>query len=132
MSFEAFDKQKLEAYTQQAKAAWGGTSAWQEYEAKAQGRAEEETRDLAGQMMEIFRQFGLMRDRDPADPDVQALVEKLQAFITEHYYTCTKEIFSALGQGYAAGGEFTANIDRAGGAGTAVFAAEAIAIYCRE
>lgn len=132
MSFEAFDRQKLEAYTKQAKVAWGGTSAWKEYEAKAQDRTENETRDLAGQMMEFFRQFGMMRDRDPADTEVQALVEKLQAFITEHYYTCTKEILSALGQGYAAGGEFTANIDRAGGAGTAVFAAEAIAIYCEK
>jgi len=30
----------------------------------------------------------------------------------------------------ASGGEFTENIDRAGGAGTAVFAAEAIRLYC--
>ena len=32
---------------------------------------------------------------------------------------------------YAAGGEFTENIDKAGGEGTAVFAQRAIAIYCR-
>ena len=31
----------------------------------------------------------------------------------------------------ASGGEFTENIDKAGGKGTAVFAAKAIEIYCK-
>ena len=47
------------------------------------------------------------------------------------YYPCTKEILNSLGEMYAAGGEFTENIDKAGGEGTAVFAQRAIAIYCR-
>ena len=45
--------------------------------------------------------------------------------------SCTKEILNSLGEMYAAGGEFTENIDKAGGEGTAVFAQRAIAIYCR-
>jgi hypothetical protein len=32
---------------------------------------------------------------------------------------------------YAAGDEMTENIDKAGGAGTAVFASKAIAHYCK-
>ena len=36
-----------------------------------------------------------------------------------------------LGTMYAAGGEFTDNIDRYGGTGTAVFTAKAIETYCR-
>ena len=63
-----------------------------------------------------------MQTKDPADPAVQAQVQKLQVFITEHYYTCTKEILHSLGQMYGAGGEFTANIDAAGGPGAAEFA----------
>ena len=47
------------------------------------------------------------------------------------YYPCTKEILNSLGEMYAAGGELTENIDKAGGEGTAVFAQRAIAIYCR-
>lgn len=43
----------------------------------------------------------------------------------------TLEILNSPGEMYAAGGEFTENIDRAGGEGTAVFAQRAIAIYCR-
>ena len=45
----------------------------------------------------------------------QALVKKLQGFISEHYYTCTDDILRGLGQMYAGGGGMTANIDRYGG-----------------
>ena len=61
----------------------------------------------------------------------QALVKRLQGYITENYYPSTKEILNSLGEMYAAGGEFAENIDKAGGEGTAVFAQQAIAIYCR-
>ena len=65
-----------------------------------------------------------------SEEKVQAQVKKLQTYITEHYYKCTNEILSGLGVMYTAGGEFTENIDKAGGRGTAVFAAKAIEIYC--
>ena len=65
----------------------------------------------------------------PASETVQTQVKKLQEFITDHYYTCTDDILSGLGKMYAAGGEFTENIDKASGAGTAAFTAEAIDLY---
>ncbi len=37
---------------------------------------------------------------------------------------------NGLGKMYASGGEFTENIDKAAGSGTAVFVAKAIEIYC--
>ena len=69
---------------------------------------------------------------DPADEKVQLQVKKLQEYITEHFYNCTKQILSGLGKMYAGGGEFTSNIDKAGGEGTAEFSAKAIEIYCKE
>ena len=80
--------------------------------------------------MAIFADFGAIRDTDPAGEAAQALVRRLQDFITAHYYNCTEPILSGLGQMYAAGGEMTENIDRAGGIGTAEFSAKAIAVYC--
>ena len=82
-------------------------------------------------MIDIFGEFGRIRNTDPASEDAQALVKKLQDYITEHMYTCTKEILRSLGKMYAGGGDFTANIDKMGGEGTAVFASQAIEIYCR-
>ena len=58
-------------------------------------------------------------------------MEELRAYITKHYYTCTPEILKGLGQMYGAGGEMTENIDRYAGKGTAAFAAQAIAEYCK-
>ena len=110
----------------------GDTPAFQEYEQKARGRSAEENADLNRQMMDIFAEFGTVRDTDPASEKAKALVRKLQDFISAHYYTCTDQILAGLGQMYAAGGEMTENIDRAGGKGTAEFAARAIEAYCTE
>lgn len=81
--------------------------------------------------MAIVAAFGALQASPADDPAVQAQVKTLQNFITRHYYTCNKQILAQLGQMYAAGGEFTANINAAGGPGAAEFAARAIAYYCR-
>ena len=130
MSFDAFDKKTLDRYKVEAKKKWGSTEAYREYEEKSAGCSEEKMSALAGEMMDIFREFGSKKEIAPTDGEVQELVKKLQGFITEHYYTCTNEILSGLGRIYAAGGEMTDNIDAAGGSGTAEFAAKAIAAYC--
>ena len=131
MTFEASDTKKMDEYAAQAKASWGDSEAYREYERKSKGRSDEENRLLGGQMMDIFAEFGSIRSSDPAEHAAQVLVKKLQGFISEHYYTCTKDILRGLGQMYAGGGDMTANIDRCGGDGTAAFAAEAIRVYCR-
>ena len=81
-------------------------------------------------MIDIFAEFGAIRNMDPASEEAQALVKKLQDYITQHMYTCTKEILGGLGKMYAGGGDFTKNIDSFGGEGTAEFASRAIEIYC--
>lgn len=129
MSFEAFDDQKSKRYKEEARKRWGATEAYHEFEKKGLSQAQE---NAAGEgLMCIFEAFGAIKDRQADSPEAQALVEKLRGYISEHFYTCTKTILSGLGQMYAAGGEMTENIDRAGGEGTARFAADAIAIYCQ-
>lgn len=131
MDFSAFDTKKIEAYTARAKESWGQTSAWQEYEQKSKDWGEAEQKTVTEEMMEIFTEFGNLRTYAPEAGEVQAQVNKLQSYITGHFYTCTPEILSSLGVMYEADGEFTANIDAAGGDGTAKFVAEAIAVYCK-
>ena len=81
--------------------------------------------------MKIFAELGVIKDRSPDSREAQLLVKKLQDFITENYYTCTKEILASLGVMYTADKRFTASIDNAGGAGTAEFAGKAIEYYCK-
>ena len=131
LNFDAFDTKKIDEYAAQAKASWGKTPAYKEYEEKSKGRTRENALDISRGMMELFAQLGAIRDSDPASERAQALVRDLQEYITENYYNCTKEILSGLGKMYAAGGEFTKNIDSYGGDGTAEFTHKAIEIYCR-
>lgn len=79
MDFSAFDTRKIDEYAAEAKASWGTTTAYHEYEGN---------------------------------------------------YTCSDEILAGLGKMYTGNGEFSANIDKAGGAGTAEFTGKAIEIYC--
>ena len=80
--------------------------------------------------MLIFVEFGKMKDKKPDDDEVQSQVKKLQDYISENFYKCSNEVLKGLGAMYASGGEFTENIDRAAGNGTAVFVAKAIEMYC--
>ena len=130
MNFSAFDTKKMDEYAAQAKKTWGNTLAYREYEQKAKERSKEETAEVNRKMREIFAEFGAIRHEDPASEKAQALVQRLQSFISEHFYTCTDQILSGLGQMYAAGGEMTSNIDSYGGEGTAVFTSRAIRIFC--
>ena len=59
---------------------------------------------MSSQLMDIVAAFGGMQSKDPADSEVQAQVKKLQEFITEHYYNCSKVILNQLGQMYGARG----------------------------
>ena len=131
IDFSAFDTAQMDAYAAQAKAQWQHTPAYQEYAQKSNGRSKEAAAALANGMMLIFADFGKCKDGDPASPEAQALVKRLQAYISENYYRCTPEMLHALGAMYGAGGAFTENINKAGGEGTAEFAARAIVAYCK-
>lgn len=132
MDFSAFDTEKMDAYARQAKEEWQGTAAYAEFSQRSAGRSRETEAALGSGMMQIFADFGTIRHTAPDSPAAQALVKRLQDYITAHYYTCTAQILAGLGKIYVQDGEFTANIDKTGGEGTAQFASDAIAVYCRE
>lgn len=130
MEFEVFDTTKLDEYAKKAKEQWGKTHAYQEFQQKSKNRSNEQTKCITKNMMGLFAEFGDMMDCNPEDAKVQSQVQKLQEFITQHFYTCTNEILQGLGQMYASGGEFTENIDKVGKKGCAQFVADAIHVFC--
>ena len=132
MDFSAFDASRLDQYAAQAKAAYGGTGEYREFEEKSKGRTPEESRQLQARLMELFAQFGKMRALPPESPEVQAQVQVLRDFISRHYYTCSRQVLSGLGTMYAGGGDMTANIDQAGGSGAGAFVCQAIQVYCAQ
>ena len=120
-------------YETEARSRWGNTDAYREHERKTQDYTKEKWAEANDGLMAIFAEFATCKNSGTsADSDeAQALVAKLQTYITANYYTCTDEILSGLGKMYVADERFKKNIDKYG-EGTAEFAAEAIEEYCRK
>ena len=131
MDFKGFDPQRLDEYSQQAKMLYGKTDAYKEFAQKSSTRTPQQEKDLGAQVMELFTRLGKMRPCAADSDEALAWAKELQAFFTEHFYTCTPQILSSLGESYAGGGSLTENIDKAGGAGTGAFAKEVIDAYIK-
>ena len=129
MNFEEFDPKKPDDYSTQAKALYGKTAAYKEYAQKAQNRTGEQENELGNRIMDFFVRLGQMRPMEPDCEAARSWANELQAFISEHYYNCTPQIFGCLAESYADGGAMNENIDRAGGPGTGVFAKQVITAY---
>ncbi len=118
-------------YENEARSRWGNTGAYREHEQKTKNYTNEKWAEANEGLMAIFADFAACKDSGAsADSDeAQALVAKLQAHITDNYYSCTDEILAGLGKMYVDDERFKKNIDKYG-EGTAEFASKAIAMYC--
>ncbi len=132
MDFKAFNNDEAEALRTEAKRRWGETPAYAEFEQRDKMRGDAERNAAAEELMRIFAELGRLRSfGEPADgPAAQDAALRLKAHITANYYTCTDEILLGLAQTYCSDPRFKANIDGAGGEGTAEYAAEAIRALC--
>ena len=92
----------------------------------------EDNQQAGDALMALIAGFGKHRDIDPACTEAQQMVQQLKDFITDNFYTCTAPILRGLADMYDGGGDFTRNIDQAGGPGTAAFLAQAMRIYCQQ
>ena len=118
-------------YESEARTCWGNTDAYREHEQKTKNYTKEKWVEANNGLMAIFAEFAACKTSGAsADSEAQALVAKLQAHITENYYTCTDEILAGLGKMYVSDERFKKNIDKYGD-GTAAFAADAIAAYTK-
>ena len=120
----------MNRYENEARERWGDTSAYREHQEKTKHYTKEKWAEANDGMMAFFAEFAACKANgtSPDSAEAQALVEKLQAHITENYYTCTDEILAGLGKMYVADERFKKNIDKYG-EGTAEFASEGIRIY---
>ena len=120
-------------YESEVRYRWGTTDAYREHEQKTKNYTKEKWAEVNDGLMAIFAEFAVCKDSGASadSAEAQALVAKLQAHITENYYTCTVEILAGLGKMYVADERFKNNIDKYG-EGTAEFAAGAIAAYTKK
>ena len=126
-----FDKAKAQ-YADEVKARWGNTEAYRESEEKTYKMSGAEKQSALDGMEFIMAEFGESKKKGftPESEAAQGLCKKLQQFITDNFYTCTKEILAGLGEMYVLDERFRNNIDK-NGDGTAEFIRDALRIYCK-
>ena len=120
----------LKNYETEARERYGNTAAYREHEQKTKNYTKEKWAEANDGLMAIFAEFAALKNSGASadSAEAQALVAKLQAHITENYYTCNDEILAGLGKMYVCDERFKKNIDKYGD-GTAEFASEGIRIY---
>ncbi|MEE1504374.1 MAG: TipAS antibiotic-recognition domain-containing protein [Acutalibacteraceae bacterium] len=122
----------MKNYENEARERWGNTAAYHEHEQKTENYTKEDWIQANDGLMAIFAEFAMCKNNGASanSAEVQELVAKLQAHITDNYYTCNNEILAGLGKMYVADERFKNNIDKYG-EGTADFVAEAISVFCQ-
>ena len=122
----------MKNYENEARERWGNTAAYREHEQKTKNYTKEDWAQANDGLMAIFAEFAMCKNNGASanSSEVQAFVAKLQAHITDNYYTCTDEILAGLGKMYVADERFKNNINKYG-EGTADFVAEAISVFCQ-
>lgn len=134
---DVFDNKEFEEkraqYAKEAKQRWGHTDAYRENAAKTAAYSADKWAQVNAGMDGKMAEFAQCKAEGlaPDSSDAQAVVRRWQDFITDNFYTCTKEILAGLGEMYASDERFRANIDGRHGDGTAQFMREAIEVYCR-
>lgn len=122
---------KLDNYDLEVKQRFGNTDAYKEHVEKTANYTKDKWQEVNDGLMSVLSKFAeCMQNGNIADSaEAQALVIELQDYITENYYTCTKEILAGLGLMYIADERFKNNIDKYA-VGTAEFVSKAIKFYC--
>ena len=120
----------MKNYETEVRERYGNTNAYREHEKKTKNYTKEKWAEVNDGLMAIFDEFDVCKESGASADSIKAqtLVEKLQAYITANYYTCTDNILVGLGQMYIADERFKKNIDKHV-EGTAEFVAEGIKIY---
>ena len=85
------------SYENEVKKRWGETTSYKEHTEKTKDYTDKKWAEVNNGLMSIFLEFSKYKNQEPFDSKIiQALVIKLQAYITENYYTCTNEILLGL------------------------------------
>ena len=132
-NFKAFNyedvKKHQEKYKEETEKRYGKSNAYKESQEKTSKYSKNEWDNIMEDASLIYEELAKLMDKDPADENVQELIEKWRNHITTNFYNCTIEIFRGLALMYVGDERFTKNIDKYG-EGLAQFMSDAMNIYC--
>ena len=125
--FEGFDKKQLKEWRDEARQKWGSENVDESWR-RTSKFTKEDWDAIKKESGEIVEGMAARIDRDPSDPEVQALMGRHFRQINERFYTVTPEIFRGLGELYVNDPRFAANYEPVK-AGLADFMRRAMAVY---
>ena len=132
LNLKGFNAGQIDEYTARARALYDKTKTYQEYHQRFLALNQAERDQVDRDMEALLASFGAHLGESPESPGVQALVERLQAFLSEHFYECTPAILRSLANMCDGGGSVTENLDALGGPGTALLIAGALRCHAAD
>ncbi len=119
----------VKRYSDEVKKRFGNTDEYKQSAIKAAARTDEQNSAVNAGLMDIFAEFGGIKNMPTGSSTVNGMVLKLKNYIGKNYYDCSDQMLFSLGEMYVNDNRFKQNIDRVGGENTAQFVHDAIAKY---
>jgi len=108
--YEGLPKEQSERWRREARELYGAEVV-EASERRARGMSKEQWNALKQEGDEVTRGLAALADRDPDDPEVQALVARHYAWL-EHFWHADADAYRGLGRLYVENDEFRAFYDR--------------------
>ena len=124
--YEGFSKEQVERYQREAREMYDPAIV-AESERRLRKLSKAQWQAVKDEGEAVARELAELADRDPGDPEVQALVDRHHAWI-ENFYPAPAEVYQGLGGLYASHAEFRAYYDKFR-PGLADFMASAMTYY---
>jgi MerR family transcriptional regulator, thiopeptide resistance regulator len=124
--FDGFDQAALE---EEARQRWGQGPEWAESQKKWKSYSDADKAEMERENEAILDGLVAHLNREPDDPAVQAVIAQHHGSINRWFFTCPKDIYRQIGDGYVNDPRFTAYWDSVK-PGLAVFVRDAIRVYC--
>lgn len=125
--YAGFDEEKQKKLSEEAQRRWGDVVVntqrrWESY-------TREEKNHILSQMHEITSSIASAMDSGPQSDAVQQWIDRWYRHINQYFYTCTLEVFEALGHSYTQDPAFTKTYEDVR-PGLAAFMEQAMTYYC--
>jgi DNA-binding transcriptional MerR regulator len=104
--YEGFTTEQIERYKREAREMYDPALV-EESERRVKKMSRDQWQAVGAEGEAVTTGLAALADREPGDPEVQALIARHHAWI-ENFYPCSAEIYRGLGQGYVEHPEFRA------------------------
>jgi DNA-binding transcriptional MerR regulator len=104
--YEGFTTEQIERYKREAREMYDPALV-EESERRVKKMSRAEWKAIGAEGEAVTTGLAALADRDPGDPEVQALIARHHGWI-ENFYPCSAEIYRGLGRGYVEHPEFRA------------------------